>query len=774
MPKYEDDDGEPGRGGIMDSSMWQDVDEDRHQAKLRGMAVLGSFLLCVALFTGGLAFPLVEVVIFPGSPDMETRLVKSVMNMISLAFQNGQYIVCMVMLLCTVGIPMVLLIGMLVIMYENFFAVGFDWNAMFTPATRALVVSLMYVGCSYQVVMIFLVMLFTCFFTGFGSQTILRAGFHFLAAYCLTSIGLIQAMDFLRIDDRQPEEIDEVTRMGSLTGLGLRRRFSSFFPSLPGIKETTSVDAFQVFFFQLLFLVLLVMGFDQPLLDLRVMYKGVALQRDVLSLHDIISSLASSAAFPVVLLFILLVVVIPVCYGFTLVAAGIVDVYLRCCGDDEEDEEYSPLYQFILCTAKILRPWVMIDVFCIALIIILYAVQNEYVSATIPEGIVHFRSDASKAAAGMEGRSEKAAMLQMFSGLYCMVGAGTATLFMRWFWSSTAGFKKVQRLRSNSEASEYTSVAVAGQASDRGSSTSEEGDSDYEGYEENLFTRYVIGKSFRCLTVWAVVCFLMHGLPPPQTHFRLSSMNEALSNSLPLLNKLLVQYVPQTIGSCQYPLTGIPQPCFEYGFLDKLVKETFRITAEWMSGLKTLSITHVSIAKTKSMSAASRPVGGQGPAFPVQFHQFELDVDGVIGEPSMFLRIEECPRNHTSLEAITGQGLCKPFLDTSDALVERNRRFSLKLSFDCHTSGNGLTNTQVKDMRMDTMTARPEMWKGNVKLLIADQNITKMVLETLKANMMVYLVQEPVLKFSGLDLNIMQFVNRVLRFNAPHEEFHCR
>lgn len=174
------------------------------------------------------------------------------------------------------------------------------------------------------------------------------------------------------------------------------------------------------------------------------------------------------------------------------------------------------------------------------------------------------------------------------------------------------------------------------------------------------------------------------------------------------------------------------------------------------------------------MAAASRPVGVQGPAFPVQFHQFELDVNGVIGKPSMFLKIEECPKNHTSLEAIVGQGLCKPFLDTSDACCEPNRRFSLKLTFDCHTSGNGLTNTQVKDMRMDTMTARPEMWRGRVKLLIADQNITQMVIDTLKANMMFYLVQEPVLKFSGLDLNIMQFVNRVLRFNAPHEEFHCR
>merc|ERR1719163_2601468 len=110
-------------------------------------------------------------------------------------------------------------------------------------------------------------------------------------------------------------------------------------------------------------------------------------------------------------------------------------------------------------------------------------------------------------------------------------------------------------------------------------------------HEESVVTRYVAGKSCRALVLWVVVCLLLHGLPPPQRNFQLSSMNVALTNSLPVLNKLLIQYAPDTVGNCQYPPTGVPQPCFEYGILDKQINGgTYRITAEWMSGLKGMTL----------------------------------------------------------------------------------------------------------------------------------------------------------------------------------------
>lgn len=155
-------------------------------------------------------------------------------------------------------------------------------------------------------------------------------------------------------------------------------------------------------------------------------------------------------------------------------------------------------------------------------------------------------------------------------------------------------------------------------------------------------------------------------------------------------------------------------------------------------------------------------------------HRFVLDVKGVIAKPHLFLRIEECPKNHTSLEAILGQGLCKPFLDTAESCCEPDRSFEIQIAAECHLGDSQLRNLQVSDMRMDTMTVKPEMWRGRVKLLIADKNITDQVLANVKDNIMWYLTEEPLLKFGGQDMNMVNFLNRVLRFNAPHEEFHCR
>jgi hypothetical protein len=70
MAKVHDDDDRYGSNPLMESGTF-DLAEDIQQAKLRGLAVLGTLLLCAALFIGGLAMPLVEVIIFPGSPDME-------------------------------------------------------------------------------------------------------------------------------------------------------------------------------------------------------------------------------------------------------------------------------------------------------------------------------------------------------------------------------------------------------------------------------------------------------------------------------------------------------------------------------------------------------------------------------------------------------------------------------------------------------------------------------------------------------------------------------
>jgi uncharacterized paraquat-inducible protein A len=780
MAKVHDDDDRYGSNPLMESGTF-DLAEDIQQAKLRGLAVLGTLLLCAALFIGGLAMPLVEVIIFPGSPDMEKRLVKSVWDLMAMSFSGGHVLTGLIVLACTLAIPLALFAGTTVIMYENFFAIGFGYAPCFKPATRALIVSCMYIGSSYQVVMVFLVTLFSCFFSGLGSEISLRTGFHLLSLYFLLSIGLVQAMEYLRLD--AAEERFEAIAMDEVTGFNLRRRFSSFFPSLPGIKETFHVDAFQVFFFATLFLILLVMGFDQPLLDVRVTYQGVALLRRVQSMRDIIFGLSQFAPFWC-FTFVLLVVGLPVLYCLLLVMAGVLDTVVRWTIGEQET-----LYECTLLIAKIMRPWVMIDVFSIALSVALYAVQTEYVSATIPDGIINVGptgiptlSFSPEADGALQAQSSRQQWVHFFSGMYLIVGAGIATMSLRWFWSSSSGTVPTAGTEELHERHlEYNPVpprnSQSRSSSDDQFASSASASADQEAYEamyeESAVTRYAASKSCRCLVVWTVVCLILHGRPPQQRNFRLASMNEALNNALPVMNTLLAQYAPDTVGNCQYPwnVSEIPQPCFNYGILDEEIQSVYRITAEWMSGLRGMNLTSVNVDQTQAL-AIRQPVGASA-ASPTVIHRFALTVSGIIAQPKLFLRIEECPKNHTTLLPITGQGLCKPFLDSGDSCCEPNRKFALSIAAECELGANAMGNLQVQDMWMDTMTVKPEMTRGRAEILIADKNITKMVLDNVKGNLMYYLTQQPLMKISGQEVNLLGFLNRVLSYNAPHQEFRC-
>jgi hypothetical protein len=411
----------------------------------------------------------------------------------------------------------------------------------------------------------------------------------------------------------------------------------------------------------------------------------------------------------------------------------------------------------------------MIDVFSVSLIFVVYAVQNEYVSASIPDGIIDVGQYGFPSAFG-----SKEEHVHFFSGMYLVVGAGIAAVFLRWFWSSSAG---VYRKKSASEMKRldvYQHVPMLNLPGGQVESAPSPLEDEYV-LEEGIITRYVAGKSCRGLTIWTVVCLLLHGLPPDQQHFQLDGMNQALANSMPLLNKLLAKYSPQTVGSCIYPATGIPQPCYEYGILDKEMLDVFRVTAEWMSGINTITLFNVSILRRDTFTAQNATSwSSPAEALPTILHRYTLNIKGVIAKPHLFLRMEECPKNHTSLGPIIGEGLCKPFLDTAESCCEADRSFEVQIAAECHLGDSGLRNFQVSDMRMDTMTVKPEMWRGRVKLLIADKNITDQVLANVKGNIMWYLTEEPLLNFGGQEMNMVNFLNRVLRFNAPHEEFHCR
>jgi len=750
---------------------WDPMD-DINQAKMRGLAFLATLVICVALFLGGVCFPLVQVVIMPGIDEVEHSIVLSVFSIIALCWENSQIGAFFVLLAVTVGIPMLLLSGIFLILYENFFAVAFGRSTYFTPGWRALGMSVMYISTSYQVVILFLITLFTCFFTGFGSVAHLRIGFFFLAGYCLSTIGMLQAMEYLKLNSDEPDA-DEDRIIPSITGLNLRQRLSSVFPSLPGVKETVHVDSFQVFWFCSLFAVLLLLGYTQPLLDIQVMYKGIALERRTVSLADMITTLAESS-YSVAVIFFILVIAIPVLYSLVLCITGVFDTCaLLCCAD-----QASTINTCLLWIAAFLRPWVMTDVFSIALVIVLYVVQNEYISATIPEGIVVFWQHgiptlafgrAAKEAAAKEEGMQAYWLSQAISGIFMVVGAGIATIFLRWFWSASRRHEQVDPTRLSDRSLATAASSRANDSHRTDSHRTEEGRTSSQEIEENYVTKNVASKSCRCLVVWAVSCFVLHQLPLPTSDYELQDVDQVLARAVQPLNKIIKKYAPKTVGHCAYPAGGVPLPCFEYGILALVQQDMYRITAMWMAGLDTIRLTNISMKQTLTLARDSSKQASS----PTTLHHYSLHLEGVLEVPSIFLKIEVCPKNHTTLKPVLGQGLCKPFLDTGDSIQETHRHWSVELSADCHDGDRGLQNLNISSFQMDTMTVRPHMEKKNFEVLIANKNITKMVVETVSANVMFYFTNAT-FAITGEEYDAEKLLNRVLRFNALHQEFHCR
>jgi uncharacterized paraquat-inducible protein A len=722
-----------------DSLMWgreEYTGGDVKQAFMRGFVFLAAFLIILALFLGGIGFPLIEVTILPGAQEHQMVYVKSVKNMVEMCFEKGQYLLGMVVFCFIIGIPMFLFAGMMTIAHENFFSVACSRTQCFSPAARALGVSMMYISTSYQVVTIFLIVLGVCFMKGFASQAELRTGFYFFAGYCVASVAMLQTMELFKSDADEPEDDEESLVIPDITGLRLRRHFSSFFPSLPGIKETKSVDFWQVLCISIIFLVLLLFGFCQPLLEIRVALEGVTLDSRVLSLKDLVLTLGSVAPFPIVALFVFLVVVIPVLYTLVLCCAGIAEKILQV----------EPINEFLVFVAEMLRPWVMIDVFAIALVILLKVVQWHApvtVSAAIPDGLATWpRGYLPLIPAGKSYEEGTVRYQQCYSGFYMIVGAGIACIFLRWFWSANG----------KAEEAESSPRYLADDADP----------------VENRVTRTYAGKSCRLVVVVALACVLLHMIPLRVERFKFRSINHVLHNAVPMANKLLEQYTPRTVGNCSYPAGGIPQPCFEYGILAQVVKSTYKITAMWMSGFDTLRLTNISLSETHTLKQNASVQGGP----PVILHRYVLSLDGVLANPSLFLKIEQCPKNHTTLKPVLGQGLCKPFLDTDNSCCENNRHFQVQLSAECHRGDRALGNLHVSDFTMDTMTARPLYHRTHMKALLANQNITKMFTETVGGNMNWYLKHANI-TISGEELTVVKFINRVLRFSAPHQEFRC-
>jgi len=75
---------------------------------------------------------------------------------------------------------------------------------------------------------------------------------------------------------------------------------------------------------------------------------------------------------------------------------------------------------------------------------------------------------------------------------------------------------------------------------------------------------------------------------------------------------------------------------------------------------------------------------------------------------------------------------------------------------------------------MDNITIAPVKKIHGATILVADRDVTETMIERLKEDVSWALKDYNILEFGGKQLTALNLLNRILHFNAPHQNFHCR
>lgn len=745
-------------------SEWDPV-ADQELKQRWGWRYLVGLLLCIFFYWRGMTQPLLEIRTFPKT-GLEHRTVKSTLETVRTFMNSGFYFAALALGWCCMVIPVMKFIGTSVIIWDNFFA-----NSRLPLKWHNVVVSGMHVSSSYQMVDLFCAILFVCFFTTEGSTTVLLGGFYWFSTYCVLSICLLQLMENLeeKEEDTQEEEV-----VPSVTGFNIRRRYSDWFPSLPGIKIIKSVDSVQVTFFALLYFTLLYLSLHEPLLDVRTMVHGIVFERRVLSLRELVNVVSGSTSVITVMGFVLLVWIIPMSYGVIMLLLGLVDAMHRCGGGELPD-----WYDQLRWVADLLRPWSMTDVFAVALLVFLFSVQSSTVVARIPDGLVHIDPDSLfpphvvfGAASDDESSGYTRIWTQFFSGIYLASGAGMATFFLRWFWSSKSGghirpasFRR-SRVDTFADADRVEHLDLAMPRSPRTSTSSSPVRKDTFAPEPGTPESFVAllcglcGKSVRCLFFWLLGCFAMHSLPPSVPYLQLEHVNKILNDALPSVNSLIGNNLPATFGRCE-PEDIVPLPCMSAPALyKKNLSDTRLLEAVWVSGLNTTRLSRVQISHTETRNYTE----AMGVS---EVRGFTLEIDGEIAEIALFLHVLECGGG------LNGSTSCHPIYWSSDACCGTSRHFSVRIAAECSAGDHELSDVHVERLDIDPLLVAPELSWAGITVSLEAHDIAPAVAAVLRDKLTQYLTVQRMIWWGTKYLSIADIFNKILRYNSPHDQFRC-
>jgi len=710
----------------------------------RLLLLLLAWAFCAVSWTLGLLYPMLTVDLFPGT-QFSSTMVKNLLSTLHLLWMRGIYFSFAVLCIASLVIPVVKICGILWLICILFCMPGRN-----VYETHKCLLALLHYTASYQFLDIYLGLLFACFYNSDAVDAAFGEGFYWFFSYCLVStmVAFVLEKDTSGqgLCSAEDEDDDDAISVSNASNWSLKqaqsrggvlfrqtsgsssangggqspqsRRAGMFSPkhsfgTLSGIIDFDSPQRYDkvsietpssmkslsmifstgpgvsypdpliVGFFTMSFGIFAWLAMVDPLMEIRMLFNGIAIDRKGLTCGNILIVEIPKLVHP-------LVVAINFCTVLVLPMVYILSVLVLSICSSPSTRQGSGL-QWLKCISGALRGWCHLDVFTIAVFLFLFMVQDPQTVTLIPTGSHSF---------------------------YFLIGAGWAFFFLKWF-------------------------------------------SDGEPVPMGSCTRptRVSWRLLISVGAWLLACATVFGGVPwqiPQNHFK--TLDSVCKNTQPLLDDAF-RNMPAAIGDCTnketHPLP--PLPCSGHKDLYFVNKSAHPqdhtsdpagggyIKAVWLSGLNSGNFTGCQLSRNVTKQAV-----------------YSLKISGRFRAINLFIDAKIC-------NGIVG---CTD-LYSDDHCCGTDINFDVIFEMQCQPGSSQkrqLSNLKIQRCKVDPMFVEERLYGG---LVVVDAMDIAPVIESLVADKIQYYMDTVNLTWGGNSLNLAQFVNRLVSYNAPTQDFEC-
>jgi len=666
------------------------------------LVLLSTALLCcaVAWFLGAFVYPSLQIHVMTGT-RFSRKITRSLAATLIDLVHHRMWFSLSVLGFFSVLVPVVKLTSTMALICTLVLFPVHVVHRNFEP-----VIWLLSSLASYQLVDLYIAVLFVAFFNSDSAQAELLPGFHYFFCYCLLSLacsellsgafsqhlrGKSHALTRHRPSTSVPRECSEelgAPCSGDSTPSRILLLQQGSAPD-SGVKGTsnacTILDSTAIWFFAIGFTALLAVCFhdQQPLLEVRALVSGVTVDRSAHSIADLFNHVLPHRIEGYVLATVVLMnVILPSLYIFLLLASTLATFAGQQMHLSERRASTQPCFDaqsFFVIAVELLRPWVTPDVFALAALVFLFTVQDRQTLTMTPQGSYTF---------------------------YAFLGAGLSFFFLRWFvW-------RRDEVRQGGTAPAPPRCRLLA----------------------------LIG-------AWVAICALiLRGVPGSSPHFDFPTLDSICEQAMPLVDSTVRHQAPAAFGDCDDIASSPPQPCKGSGLLVNTTNDNGFVQALWVGGVDTIHLDRCHLSRDPPVSHNSAQ----------STSEYHLSIGGVFKHLRLFLHLKQC-----------GPFGCTR-MNSADNCCGDDIRFRLAFSMQCarHADSSSLRSIALEKCDIDPLFIEKKLLKQSwVHLAVDAADISPQVEDMVKKQLREF-ISEARIFWAGREMRIHELLNQLIVYNS--------